>query len=141
MKLVDTNILLYAVDRDGKHFGTARRWVEDTLNGAHGLAFAWLALVGFVRLSTRPGILNRPLSVADALTVQDDWLTCPNTKILQPGQRHADIFARLLLTVGTGGNLTNDAHLAALAIEHNAEMTSFDRDFKRFPGLKFNHLS
>lgn len=141
MKLADTNILLYAVDRDGVHYDGAKRWIENTLNSESGLALAWLALVGFVRLATRQGILKVPLTVAQALTVQDEWLLHPRVKILQPGQRHADIFARLLLTVGTAGNLTNDAHLAALAIEHHAEMVSFDRDFKRFPGLKFHHLS
>jgi len=141
MKLADTNILLYAVDRDGVHYDTAKSWIEDTLNSASCLALAWLALVGFVRLATRPGILKIPLTVAEALSVQDEWLAHPHVKIIQPGQRHADIFARLLLTVGSAGNLTNDAHLAALAIEHHAEMVSFDRDFKRFAGLKFLHLS
>ena len=141
MKLVDTNILVYAVDSDSRYHKQSSRWIEDTLVTESGMALAWLGLVGFVRLATRKGILNKPLPVADALAMVQDWLGHPNSHILHPGERHADIFARLLLVAGAAGNLTNDAHLAALAIEHNAEMVSFDRDFKRFSGLKFHHLS
>lgn len=141
MKLVDTNILVYAVDSDSPYHNRSSRWIEDTLASQSGMALAWLGLVGFIRLTTKKGILNKPLTVADALAMVDDWLGHPNSHLVHPGTRHADILARLLLQVGTAGNLTNDAHLAALAIEHNAEMVSFDLDFKRFSGLKFQHLS
>lgn len=141
MKLVDTNILLYAVDNYSPHHTQARLWIEETLNTSEGMGLAWLALVGFIRLSTRTGLLKTPMTVDVALSCVDDWVQHPNARILHPGERHADILARLLLQVGAAGNLTNDAHLAALAIEHNAEMVSFDRDFKRFSGLKFHHLS
>lgn len=141
MRLVDTNILLYAVDNFSPHHTQASLWLENSLNTSDGMGLAWLALVGFIRLSTRTGLLKTPMSIEVALSCVDDWVRHPNTRILQPGDRHADILARLLLQVGTAGNLTNDAHLAALAIEHNVEMVSFDRDFKRFSGLKFHHLS
>ena len=141
MKLVDTNVLLYAVDADSPHHKQSLTWIEETLSAGPGMAMAWIAIVGFVRLSTRRGILRMPLSVVQSLASVDDWLCHPNAHILHPGQRHADLFARLLLAAGTAGNLTNDAHLAALAIEHDAEICTFDRDFKRFSGLKFQLIS
>jgi uncharacterized protein len=141
MKLADTNIFIYAVDEDSPHHEASKNWIESTLGSDDGLALAWLALAGFVRLSTKNGILRKSLTVADALGLVDDWLAHPNTRVLHPGERHADIFSRLLLVAGTGGNLTNDAHLAALAIEHHAELASFDRDFKRFSGLQFQLLT
>ena len=141
MKLVDTNVLIYAVDVDSPHHKTSFEWIEETLSTGPGMALAWLAVVGFVRLTTRKGILRQPLSVNQSLAAIDDWLNHPRTILLQPGERHADLFARLLLGSGTAGNLTNDAHLAALAIEHNTELVTFDRDFKRFSGVKLQLLS
>ena len=141
MKLVDTNVLLCAVDADSLHHHVSTRWIENTLSAETGLALAWLALVGFVRLSTRKGMLRTPLSVHEALAAVDDWVRHPNSCILHPGACHADLFARLLQGAGTAGTLTHDAHLAALAIEHHAELTTFDRDFKRFSGLKLQLLS
>ncbi len=141
MNLFDTNVLLYAMDANSPHHQPSREAIESALTGPQGVAFAWLAVVGFLRLSTKKGILAAPLSVEQALGVLDEWLAHPNARLLHPGERHADLLARLLLSVGTGGNLTNDAHLAALAIEHGAKMVSYDNDFKRFSGLQFQLLS
>lgn len=80
--------------------------------------------------------LPRPLSVEDALGVVDRWLGQPRAQAVHPGERHAEILGRLLESAGTGGNLTTDAHLAALAIEHGATILSFDRDFARFDGVR-----
>lgn len=141
MKLADTNVLLCAMNFDSPHNQQSLQWIEETLAQPPGMALAWSSIVGFIRMSTHKGLLPSPLPVAQALAVVDDWLAHPNTHIVQPGERHADLLARLLLSVGTAGNVTNDAHLAAIAIEHNIEMVSFDRDFQRFPGLKFHLLA
>ena len=141
MRLPDTNVLLYAVNSRSPQHDVARRWIESAMVDPQGVGMAWLVLVGFLRLSTRTGILPQPLPVADALSVLDDWLSQPRVSVVAPGERHAGILGRLLLSAGTAGNLTNDAHLAALAIEHNAEVGSFDRDFKRFAGLRFQLLA
>lgn len=141
MKLVDTNILVYAADADSPHHVTSRNWIEHTLSDPSGMGMAWLSVVGFIRLTTHPRIARAPRSVPQALGYVHDWLAHPNAHILQPAAHHADILARLLLAVGTAGNLTNDAHLAALAIEHHAEIATFDRDFKRFSGLQFQLLT
>jgi predicted nucleic acid-binding protein len=73
--------------------------------------------------------------------VVDIWLSQPTASILNPGARHAGILGRLLLAAGAAGNLVSDAHLAALAIEHGAELGSFDRDFARFAGLRVQLLT
>ena len=140
MKLVDTNVLLYAVNADCDEHQVARACLEDGLSDDAGLGFAWLALVGFIRLATRRGILAKPLVLEDALAVVDDWLTTPAAHLLEATPRHWPILRRLLVGAGIAGNLSNDAHLAALAIEHGATLVSFDRDFERFAGLRFDLL-
>jgi toxin-antitoxin system PIN domain toxin len=140
MKLVDTNVLLYAVNADSREHAVARASLEDGLSDDAGLGFAWLALVGFVRLATRRGILAQPLDAEEALGIVDDWLAAPHAQLLEATPRHWPIVRRLLVGAGTAGNLTNDAHLAALAIEHGATLISFDGDFERFSGLRFELL-
>lgn len=140
MKLLDTNVLLNAVNADSQEHAAAVSCMEEGLSDAAGAGFAWLALVGFVRLATRRGILARPLAVEDALGVVDDWLAAPHAQLLEATPRHWPILRRLLVGAGTAGNLTTDAHLAALAIEHGATLVSFDRDFERFSGLRFELL-
>lgn len=141
MKLPDVNVLLHAVDDSNEGHDSARNWLETALAEPDGIGLAWLVLIGFVRVSTRQGILTHPLGVTDALSVMEEWISHPKSRIVSPGERHADILARLLLAGGTAGNLTGDAHLAALAIEHSAEVGTFDGDFKRFSGLKFQLLT
>ena len=141
MRLPDINVLVNAVRKESPHHAVARTWLEASVERPQGLGMAWLALVGFIRISTRHGLFATPLPVDQAMGLIDEWLSHPQVRILQPGPRHAGILGRLLVAAGTGGNLTNDAHLAALAIEHNAEVGTFDRDFKRFAGLRFQLLS
>jgi uncharacterized protein len=140
MKLPDTNVLVNSVNEFSAVRNQAGNWLEKAFDSEAGVGFAWLALVGFVRVSTQRGILKTPLSPANALEVMDAWISHPRARILQPTDRHGDILARLLLVAGTAGNLTNDAHLAALAIEHGATVGSFDADFKKFPGIKLDLL-
>ncbi|MCL2543360.1 MAG: PIN domain-containing protein [Nocardioidaceae bacterium] len=128
--------MLAAVNRSSPQHGDARPWLERALGGGAPVGFAWLALVGFVRISTRPDILNPPLTVDQATGILDEWLAKRSARILQPGERHAALFSQLLAQAGTAGNLTNDAHLAALAIEHRATVVTFDTDFDRFPGVR-----
>ncbi len=140
MQLPDTNVLLYSVNPLSPHRDQAARWLEDSFDGPTGIAFAWFALVGFIRLSTHQAILPKPLAVADAVGMVEEWLAHPRARIVHPTERHADVLSRLLLVAGTAGNLTNDAHLAALAIEHSCTIGSFDNDFKLFSGVKLELL-
>jgi toxin-antitoxin system PIN domain toxin len=139
VKVVDLNLLLYAVNRDSPWHADAKTWVEDTMSGEERVALAWTVILGFVRLTTSPRVLDRPLSVDDALRVVDAWLSQPAVSPLEPGEEHWAILRDLLAEAGTAGNLTTDAHLAALAIEHGAELCSTDSDFARFKRLNWTN--
>ena len=135
MKLVDANVLLYAVNEDADHHADARGWLDDALSGRETVAFAWIALLAFLRLSTKDGLFPAPLTVDGAMARVDAWLDAGPAVVLEPTVEHARVLSRLLATVGSGGNLVNDAHLAALAIEHRCDIASFDNDFDRFEGV------
>lgn len=139
MLLLDANILLYAVNRDAVHHKKTKQWLEAQLSGSETVGLGWTVILAFLRLTTRPGLFRHPLSVDTALHVVSDWLTAEAATIVQPGPRHFEILRDLLRGAGTGGNLTSDAHLAALAIEHGATLISFDSDFKRFSGLRWKN--
>jgi predicted nucleic acid-binding protein len=93
-------------------------------------------LVCAVNKDARPGLFRNPLPVGTAFDLIDFWLERTCVSIIHPGPRHRTILRGLLEPLGTGGNLTADAHLAALALENRAELCSSDGDFLQFPGLK-----
>lgn len=129
MKIVDANVLLYAVNTTSEHHKPSLRWLDGALSGADRVGFAWVPLLAFVRLATKVGLFPRPLPREAAITQVADWLAAPSAVLVNPTVRHADILARMLTYVGTGANLVNDAHLAALAVEHRASIVSYDSDF------------
>ncbi|MEX0658341.1 MAG: TA system VapC family ribonuclease toxin [Egibacteraceae bacterium] len=136
MKLVDTNLLLYAVDDTSVHHAVVRPWLETKLSGTETIGFAWNAMLGFVRLSTSAHVFSVPLTVDRALDLLEAWLAQPCAAVLQPTKRHTAVLRDLLAPLGTAGNLTSDAHLAALALEHGAQICSTDGDFARFRGVE-----
>ncbi len=136
MKLVDANVLLYAVNERAEHHNVSRSWLEASLAGADTVGFAWLPLVAFLRMATKAGLFPEPLTIDEAVDQIERWLAAPAAMIVEPTARHTTVLRDLLLAIGaTGGNLVNDAHLAALAVEHRAGVVSFDHDFGRFPGV------
>jgi uncharacterized protein len=137
VKLPDVNLLLYAFDATAPRHDRARRWLEEQLSGTETVAFTWVVLLAFVRVSTNPRVFEKPLPASDAFEIVDGWLVQPCTTIVDPTDRHLAFLQDLLEPLGTAGNLTTDAHLAALAIEHGAELCSSDADFARFPGLRW----
>jgi toxin-antitoxin system PIN domain toxin len=139
VKLVDANVLLYAVDEDSPHHEIAKRWLEEKLSGPETFAFAWAVLLAFIRLVTNPRVFEKPLSGEEALDLVDSWLAQTNATVLHPTDRHSQLLRELLAPLGTAGNLTSDAHLAVLAIEHGAELCSGDSDFGRFAGLQWTN--
>lgn len=140
MRTPDVNVLLYAVNADCPQHAVAHEWIESAFSQPQGIAFTWPALLGFLRLSTRAGIFAKALPIDDALAVLDAWLHHPAAQIIAPTNGHAALLSRLIIGAGSGGNLVSDAHLAALAIEHRAELATFDRDFERFAGLRLTLL-
>ncbi len=141
MTIVDANVLIYSIDADAARHETARRWLVRTLEGPDTVGFAWMVLLAFIRLVTSARLFPKPLTVPQATDIVATWLSAPNTVVVQPGSRHGALLASLLDDVGTAGNLVNDAHLAALAIENNAVIGSFDADFARFTGVRWEQPS
>lgn len=136
MKIVDANALLYAVNADAAHHGEAKGWLDDALTGAEPLGFAWIVLLAFWRVSTHPSVFASPLDVETAGTIIEAWLGQPASVVVQPTPRHLSLLHGLLASNGSGANLVNDAHLAALALEHGATVVTFDSDFSRFEGVR-----
>lgn len=136
MILVDANLLIYAVNEDSAHHQAARPWLEETLSTTTVVGFPWIVTLAFVRITTRAGIFERPLSTDQALGYVDDWLGHAFSKPVGPGPNHWPILRNLLRNSGSAGNLTSDAHLAALAIETGSAIYSTDNDFKRFAGVE-----
>jgi uncharacterized protein len=134
--LVDANVLIYAVDADSRHHERCRVWLEGALSGHERVALSWSVVLAFLRVATRPGILRFPLTFARAAAYVDSWLEQPCVKLVHPGEGHWPLLRQLVGEAGTAGNLTTDAHLAALALEHNALVVSLDQDFRRFPSVR-----
>jgi hypothetical protein len=139
MKLVDLNLLLYAVNRNATQHRIAREFWEAALNGEEPVGLAWTVLLGFLRLSTRPGLFPSPLTTEEAVKCLEEWLSHPNTTMPVETDDHWRVLKGLVVSAGTAGNLTTDAHLAALAICRGAVLVSFDGDFSRFPGLRWKN--
>jgi hypothetical protein len=137
VKLVDANLLLYAVDEASPHHEVAKPWLEEQLSGSETFAFAWAILLAFIRLATNPRVFEGPLTVEEALDLVDSWLAQPNVTVVHPTDRHGQLLRELLEPLGTAGNLASDAHLAALSLEHGAELCSGDADFARFPRVQW----
>lgn len=137
MTLVDLNVVLYAVNTSAVHHVPARAWWESALEGSEPVGLAWLVITGFLRLSTQVAILPRAFTVEQACARVERWLSQPPVRIVRETDEHWRHLHRLVSETGTGGNLTADAHLAALAISHGATLVSFDNDFARFPELRW----
>jgi uncharacterized protein len=137
VNLVDANVLLYAVNQADPKHQQSRQWLDSALAGREPVGFSWIVLLAFVRLSTKVGLFPRPLTVEEALARVRAWIAQPPSLIVEPTRRHLDILSSLLSEVGSGANLVNDAHLAALAVEHDGRVISYDSDFGRFAGVRW----
>lgn len=139
MILPDVNLLLYAHNPHAAHHQKALHWWNQCLQGHEGVALAWVVILGFVRISTQPRIFERPMRAEDAVGRVQEWLSLPHVHLVHPAPTHFQTWSGLLLHIGTAGNLTTDAHLAALAIERGLVLQTTDVDFARFPGLKWKN--
>lgn len=139
MIIPDVNILIRAHRPDTPRHGEFRHWLEAALNGAAPVGIPNLVLSGFIRVSTHPRVFEDPTSLGDALAFCEAVRRAPSAVPLNPGPRHWRIFQALCAEAEARGNLVPDAYLAAIAIENSAEWISSDRDFARFPGLRWRH--
>lgn len=136
MVVPDANVLLYAVNSASAHHEESLEWLDRSLAGAEAVGFSWVVLLAFIRVSTNRSVLPEALDVGDSTAQVQAWLSAPAAVQPEPTVRHAEVLRGLLLDSGTAGNLTTDAHLAALAIEHGGTIVSYDRDFGRFTGVR-----
>jgi uncharacterized protein len=139
MILTDVNVLVYAHRSDAPGHDAYRRWLEEVINGDLAYGVSDLVLSGFLRIVTHPRVFAAPSDLAAALAFANEVRGQPNAVPIAPGPRHWEIFRRLCEATGAKGNLVADAYLAALAIESGSEWITTDRDFSRFPGLRWRH--
>ncbi len=137
MLLVDANVLLHAVNERAREHDAARAWLMEAIAGPEAVGFPWTVTLAFLRLSTHPSVFARPLSPEQAGSIAEAWLGAPHAVVVEPTRRHLPLLRGLLAASGTAGNLVSDAHLAALALEHDATIVSFDRDFGRYDGVRW----
>jgi toxin-antitoxin system PIN domain toxin len=137
--LTDVNVLVYAYREDAPGHAGYRQWLEDLIKSNQAYGVSDLVLSGFLRVVTHPRVFNPPSDLARALAFVRQIREQPNAVNIAPGPRHWDIFKSLCEAAGVKGNLVPDAYLAALAIESGSEWVTTDRDYSRFPGLKWRH--
>jgi hypothetical protein len=135
VRLPDANVLLYALDDTSARHADAKAWLDDALSGSEEVAFAWVVLLAVLRLTTKPAVFANPLTPGEAFDVIDGWLAQPCAMLVHPTPRHASLLRGIVSAAGTAGNLTTDAHLAALSLEYGATICSYDADFSRFAGI------
>ena len=136
MILLDANILIYAVNTDAPQHQQARSWLESTFSSTTEVGLPWIVVLAFIRITTRRTVFEHPLTPEQALAYMDEWLALPFVTTVAPGPNHWPILRNLLERTGLAGNLSSDAHIAALAIDHGCPVYSTDYDFLRFPGIE-----
>ena len=136
MKIIDTNLLVYAYVPALEPHAAARRWFEQSMTEDEAIGLTWPTVVGFVRIVTNPRIFRVPLPLDRAVNLVDEWLQQAAVELVLPTPRHWTTLRDMLVRGQAGGTLTSDAHLAALAREHGATIYTTDRDFLRFPDVR-----
>jgi toxin-antitoxin system PIN domain toxin len=139
MILTDVNVLVYAYREDAPNHSAYLNWLEDLIDSDHSYGYSDLVLSGFLRVVTHPRVFIPPSDLASALAFIQAIRDQPNAVPINPGPRHWDIFKSLCEAANVKGNMIPDAYLAALAIESGSEWISTDRDYSRFPSLKWRH--
>lgn len=139
MFLIDVNVLVYAHRVDAHGHPQFRDWLSTVINSDAAYGMSDLVLSGFLRIVTHPRVFRDPTPLDTALAFAAEVRDRPNCVSVSPGERHWEIFVRLCRAVGARGSLIPDAYLAALAIESGTEWVTTDRDYARFPGLRWRH--
>jgi toxin-antitoxin system PIN domain toxin len=135
--VLDVNLLIYAYDTTTLPHKNARRWVEAVFSGVEPVGLPWQTVSAFLRISTNSRLPGERFTMEEAACIVDRWITLPTVHFLSPGVRHWAYFRRMLVDGAVTGPLTTDAELAALTMENGGVLYTTDRDFARFPGLKW----
>ena len=139
MIVIDANLLLYAYDPVSPHHAKARAWIEQTFSGNELIGIPWQSVAAFLRIVTNSKLPGQGVAFGRAAQVVDEWLDQPNVRLLAPGEQHWRLFRQMITEGQARGTLVSDAQLAALTIEHGGVLHTTDRDFARFPGLRWTN--
>lgn len=139
MIVLDANILLYAYDERAAQHKKALEFVERVFSDGTLIGIPWQSIAAFLRLMTNPNLPGRRFTSEEAAEIVDSWRSQPNVLFLGPGDRHWSVLRQMLVEGQTRGPLVTDAQVAALTIEHGGELQTADRDFARFPGLRWKN--
>ena len=137
MIVVDANLLIYAYDSHSVNHAKSRAWLEQVFSGADTVGLSWQSVSAFLRVVTNRRLPRTHLAVEQAVQIVEEWLEQPNVRVLTPGDDHWALLRRLMVEGGASGPLVSDAELAALTIEYGGVLHTTDRDFARFPGLRW----
>lgn len=135
----DVNVAVYAYRHEAPRHPEFANWLQAVVDNDEAFGVSDLVLSGFLRIVTSPRIFRTPATLTEAIAFTNVLRSAPNAVALAPAERHWDIFTRLCNAAEAKGNLIPDAYLAALAIESGCEWVTTDRDFARFPGLRWRH--
>jgi len=140
--VLDANLLIYSYNSGSAYHKQARAWLESSLSNADVVGLPWQAVSAFLRVMTNPKLPGERFSLGQAAQIVDLWLAHPNVQILAPGDRYWTLFRTMVVEGRAAGPLVSDAEIAALAVEYGGVLHTADRDFARFPGLRWvNPLS
>ncbi len=139
MIVIDANILLYAYDADSDKHAKARAWVEEVFSGASPVGLPWQTVSAFMRIVTNPRLTGKRFTPAEVVEIVDEWVNQPNVRLLGPGDDHWNFLRQMMVDGQARGPLVTDAQLAALTIEYGGVLHTTDRDFSRFPGLRWKN--
>jgi toxin-antitoxin system PIN domain toxin len=137
MIVLDVNLLLHAYDGRSNHHEKARLWWQSATAGPELIGLPWQTIHAFLRISTDARISGNHVRMEDALALVEEWMNLPNVRVLVPGERHFNLLRRMLIEGQARGPMVTDAQLAAITIEYGGVLYSTDRDFARFPGLRW----
>ena len=137
MIVLDVNLLIYAYDTTCKDHGKALKWIEEIFSGDEIIGLPWQTISAFLRVLTYPGTYSERFTIDQAIAIVEEWRALPQVRTLPQGNAYWNIFREMLLQGDVRGKLTSDAALAALTIEYGGVLHTTDRDFARFPGLRW----
>jgi toxin-antitoxin system PIN domain toxin len=137
--VLDANILLYAYDGASSHHSKARVWIEQVFSGTDLIGLPWSTIAAFLRIMTNTRLPGERFTLTEATSIVSSWLERPNIRTIEADEGHWIMFRQMMVEGQAAGVLVSDAHLAAITIEHGGELYTTDRDFARFPGLRWKN--
>lgn len=139
MIVLDANILLYAYDTESAQHRTARTFLEKIFSASDPVGLPLQSISAFLRIMTQQNLRGSRFSLEEAVEIVEEWLSLPQVRLLVAGERHWPMFQRMLLEGQASGRLVTDAQIAAITMEYGGELQTNDRDFARFPGLRWRN--